>query len=95
MTKDDIIKSKIGIIPFLDKIVDTHLGEGIHKSMDEYAKQQVIALNNWIKEDPREFTQSESRPNHWYPSADGIPLKYYSLEELYDLFDSEQQNKGK
>lgn len=42
MTKDEILKSNVGLIPFLNNIVNTDFGERIHGSMDEYAKQQAV-----------------------------------------------------
>jgi len=79
MTKDEILK----------KLQDENPSSiPVFKAMDEYAKYQAIAFNNWLPESG----YVRSGDNEWREILSPANIK--STEQLYNQF-IEQQNKQK
>lgn len=97
MTKDEILKANVGLIPFLDKIAFTGFGSGLNMAMEEYAKQKAIEFDKW-KWENRWFSFENG---YWYQTheqgtamSEATYNKYHrkTREQLYDQF-IESQNK--
>lgn len=94
MTKEDILSKTMGVIP-LSRIIKHH--ESIFYAMDEYARQQAVAFDEWrIKN--RWFSFDQGHYYHTFEQgtsmSEGAYLKHYvkTREQLYDQF-IESQNK--
>lgn len=92
MTKDDIIRGKIGLIPFVDKIANTEFGEGLHRAMDEFAKQQAIAFDVWKRMNLYTLDYPNSRYIKLIVSGDKARTEMVPVDDVYAQF-IEQQNK--
>lgn len=82
MTKEEILRKTLGMIPFVH-IMGSH--ESICHSMDEFAKQQAKDFAKWTA-----VNLWSVHGDNWYPYLDeDNPI---SADELYNQF-IESQNK--